>query len=320
MNEKRQTKLLLLILVALICFFALVNIFISENRKKSVVVKDDGAYYSYDIDLCLYEDDYLFLSGWFLELSSYRNQIRKDANTNYNVSLLLVDEDSISESDEPIPGIMSEMDYCSRLDVNSYFECEFDYSSSGFLAKFESKRINKEKIYHIFFKRNINDAEAIKSSFYLYNEKLYRVNPHDIKELDVENTDIEQIVYDGTLLVSRPRDGIFVYQYNNKIYWIMDDYKFSDDNSTYIWCRTETTQFSKLPEYSLNNGLFWGENGKIFEQNELTNEINCGKYRVSCCEIPNEYSVSYITTGYYSNAKWIWQSFFRPDYSVLLNK
>ena len=57
---------------------------------------------------------------------------------------------------------------------------------------------------------------------------------------------------------------------------------------------------------------FWDNIGGYFEKYELEGDF--GEYRVSCREIPEEYSITAILTGYYKNKKWIWSSYFRPVY------
>ena len=47
--------------------------------------------------------------------------------------------------------------------------------------------------------------------------------------------------------------------------------------------------------------------------------MDCGKYRVSVRDIPREYSVTNVCTGYYDN-EWVWRTDFKPNYGMLIGK
>lgn len=67
-----------------------------------------------------------------------------------------------------------------------------------------------------------------------------------------------------------------------------------------------------FPQHRLENGWFWDNIGGHFEKYELEGDF--GEYRVMRRELPTEYSVTSIETGYYKNGEWIWKNFFRPVY------
>lgn len=73
-----------------------------------------------------------------------------------------------------------------------------------------------------------------------------------------------------------------------------------------------TTQIQNLPEKRLENHHYWDNIGGYFEKYELEGDF--GDYRVMKREIPTDYSVTSIVTGYYKNGEWIWKSYFRPIY------
>ena len=105
----------------------------------------------------------------------------------------------------------------------------------------------------------------------------------------------------------------FGYQRNGALYWIVDEYfNFEEDGSTYIQYQLWTTQTENLPKHRLENNWLWDNIGGNFEDYEIKDDF--GPYRVMKRELPKEYSITSIVTGYYKDGKWIWQEYFRPIY------
>ena len=132
---------------------------------------------------------------------------------------------------------------------------------------------------------------------------------------DVAGTDLEEIVQNGYLRVYRPDYACYVYQYKGYLYWIADKaFHFEENRKTYIQYQLWTTQTEKLPEKRLKNKWYWDNIGGYFEKFEITDTVNCGKYRVCKRKLPTEYSITAIVTGFYKNKKWVWQNYFWPVY------
>ena len=122
-------------------------------------------------------------------------------------------------------------------------------------------------------------------------------------------------VKNGTLLVCRPDMHIWIFQYNGSLYWVADEgFHFEDDGLTYIQYHLWTTQTEKLPPGRLARNYFWNNLSGYFEKYEISGDF--GKYRVMRCELPTEYSVISILTGYYKNETWVWANSFRPVYDL----
>ena len=124
---------------------------------------------------------------------------------------------------------------------------------------------------------------------------------------------MEEIVNKGYLRVYRPDRACYVYQYKGSLYWIADkEFAFEEDGTTYIQYHLWTTQIDKLPQKRLKNKWYWDNIGGNFEDYEIRD--NFGKYRVMRREIPLQYSITSIETGYYVDGEWKWKGFFRPIY------
>jgi len=187
-------------------------------------------------------------------------------------------------------------------DLNSYFGCEYDYSDSGFTAVIPN--IDGEILVEF-------PVVGIKETgCYLINGKVVRYSDSDIEAGGY----LREIVENGYLLVAQ--DHCYVYQYNGELYWIADeDFEFEEDGSTYIQYQLWTTQTENLPESRLENGWEWDNIGFYFEENELE---PYDKYRVAKKSLPVEYPITAIVTGYHKNGFWVWQKYFRPVLSELI--
>ena len=120
-------------------------------------------------------------------------------------------------------------------------------------------------------------------------------------------------VKNGTLLVCRPDMHIWIFQYDDYLYWVADEgFHFEDDGLTYIQYHLWTTQLEKLPPARLKANHFWNNLSGYFENYEISGEF--GKYRVMRCELPTEHSITSILTGYCKDGEWVWANGFRPVY------
>ena len=201
------------------------------------------------------------------------------------------------------------------MDIDSYFDCEYDYSKCGFSSRLDKSLVDLENGKYMIVLKEDEDDEIGLEVAYLINGKIEYIAPEEKVELNVVGTDLENIVKEGTCLVSNPEYHIYVYQYGWNLYWIADkNYFFEEDGSTLIQYQMETTQFDKLPQYRIDNGWFSSNLSDDFEINEITKKMNCGEYRVCVRAIPQDYSITRISTGYYADGKWIWQRYFRPNY------
>lgn len=310
------------LIIAVLIGFVIINELIYENKKMTFKTIVDDYKYIYQIEDMYFDEENIVLKGFFFELQNYRNQDR-EISLNGKLGIVLFDINSIAQKDldgneKPKMGLPLNVEYGIRVDIDDYFKCEYDYSKCGFTARTKKENLNLENgQYLILFKPDEEDIRvAINSNTYINNGQLVYINPKNIVELEVEGTDIEKIVKEGICVASSPKDHVFIYQYGWKLYWIVDNgFVFEKDGSTCIQYHIDTTQYSNLPKNRIEKGNYWDNLGADFEKYEITNSINCGKYRVYVRDIPSTYSVTRITTGYYADEKWKWQIFFRPIYS-----
>jgi len=316
-----RISLITALLLVLVVFFVIINEMITEHRRSTFIPISDGDEYAYQIEEVAIDKDELVIKGWFFELKKVKNLEREVETNEFGIVLFDINskqEYELNKDNNTLVGSKMYIQYYDRPDVNKYFDCEYDYTHCGFIARIDKSQvdlINGE--YLIVFKPNTDGDKGIfyDSNAYLDKGSFSYINPQDKIDMDVINTDLENIVNKGTCLASYPQFSIYIYQYKWDLYWIAGpDYNFESDKNTYIEYHIYTTQYEYLPEERKLNGWYWSNIGDDFEKNEITEEMECGKYRVSRRSLPDAYSIVRIVTGYFYDGKYIWYRALRPDY------
>ena len=296
MEKNKKTVLHMVICIGLLCLIWLGYLLaVKYGVNRRIEIRGGGNPWVYQVDSVAIQKQKCILSGFVFELNA-------DAKSEV-YEIVLHDLDTGKN-------FFPKMEYGKREDVNRYFECEYDYEDSGFSSSIDMKKI-RGRNYEILL-RVIDEKDAYHTGTYLLDGKLQYVNPYE-NQLEVEGTDLEEIINQGKARVYRPDCGMYVYQYDNELYWIAEpEYDFVDGD-TYIQYQLNTTQIERLPKYRLENGWYWDNIGFWFSECEVT-EMDTGKYRVAKKEIPQEYSIRGIWTGNYGD-DWIWRADFLPYYT-----
>lgn len=198
-----------------------------------------------------------------------------------------------------------------RQDMARYFNSQLDYARCGYTAAISGFNVNEE--YEIFI--NLKRFVSFPAGVFITGTDIHYTKQDGFIVPEVEGTALEEIVSKGYLRVYRPDRACYVYQYKGYLYWLADTgFHFENNGKTYMQYQLWTTQTEKLPQKRLKNHWYWDNIGDYFERHEITNLINCGRYRVCKRKLPEEYSITAIVTGYYKNDKWIWKNYFRPVY------
>ena len=315
MNEgqKRAVSIAarVLALVAVAVVFVLINVYIDERQLMKLTPTGDSWNICYQVDSVTVESGKLIIDGWFFQLESRQNVPAEiDHTTEFAVRLAEIDRETgefVTDGDT-IYGILTDVTPVVREDVGEYFACEYDYSQCGFTAVAKCSDLDLEHgLYQVLFKTDASAAPAIKANAYIDCGELKFVNPLTQSSLDVAGTDLEEIVTNGICIASRPDYHCDVYQYGWQLYWIVDEEFDFKEGGTYMQYQLATTQFDRLPNYRTDNGWYWSNIGGQFESFEITDTMDCGRYRVSRRDIPNGFSISAFEVGYYEDGQWIWQ-------------
>lgn len=315
--KHKDLILKLIVLVGCILVFIGLNFWIDFYYYNWIDIKNDRYRSCYEIEKINHEGDYLYIDGWYIQLKKLMNQETDTKQpTQMRMALLEINEvEKAKSTGEKIKAVVSDIEISNRSDVNNYFECEFNYSDCGIHSGFKLSDINSSNLtYQIFILPDADSQDAMETNYYIYDNKLYGYNPESFIEPDVKETDLSYIVNDGVLKYFNPEYGIYLYQYQRKIYTLLEKVDLGFPTNTFQEYFTFTNQIEKVPNNLLTGNGTRINYGAYFEERELTGKINCGKYRVSVSDIPTEYAVTHLQMGHYENDDWIWSAVIRPNY------
>lgn len=203
------------------------------------------------------------------------------------------------------------MKYQERKDVNDYFSCSYDYTDSGFVAYISERKVdlfNEEYELLIRPKRK----QPFRFNTFLVEGKLKYIDPEEKLTPDVTGTDLVPVVNEGYAKVLRPDIGMYVYQHNNCLYWIIEPKYNNIDSNGHIQYKLCTTQAGRLVDINSEKSSNW-DNREFWLTDNESLMINTGQYLVIKKELPDSYSVTKILTGKQTK-EWIWLEYFRPYY------
>lgn len=301
MEKKRRTIWHAVVCVLLVCLiWGGYFLFMIKLSHRIDLIQEDDFSWVVQVDEVRSEGDEFVLEGFAFKLN------QNAEGESFEIVLHNLDTGEY---------FFSKMKYEDRDDVNDYFFCEYDYTKSGFEARIKEKKLDLEKNDYEILLRPESEKNPYQFATYLAGGKLMYANPKEYIPLDAKGTSLEEIVEKGILRVYRPDAGMYVYQYNGKLYWMADtNYTFEEDGITCIQYQIGTTQVEKLPLDCRQKNWNFERREYNFEVQE-NKDLQTGKYRVVERTLPTEYSVLDVVTGYYLD-DWVWYQIFRP-YIVL---
>lgn len=124
---------------------------------------------------------------------------------------------------------------------------------------------------------------------------------------DITATDLEFLMDKGILKVFDADYDVYVYQVDDRLYWLIG----ADFDASIIY-HLYTEEKENLPEdrqqYGFDNRGF-----RIGSEKDLTETMNCGKYRVFSDIITTDYKVTAIAVGMNKGPDIYWREYFRPN-------
>lgn len=316
---KRIVKECIVIVVIVIAFLIL-NIIINHSRRNSFILVNDNTNYSYQIEDCICDGDAVIIKGWFLRIAHDSN-----GAINYEspleLSMLLVD--AYNDDGTPLQkGIKAEMRVREDDVLTNYYSPDRKETVLSFEASFTLDQVdNDSTTYRIVFNTDKKSKEAIASSYYYYNGDVYSVNPLDIPKFDFVGSEIDEVIDRGQLLVARPNERVYVFQYKARLYYIVDKTNsFLNDNEAFLVHQFYTCQYDKLPKRRVDEGYTFDDKNGYFVSYEITDIVECGMYRVSVWPLPTEYAITSIILGEKEGNQWKWRDIIRPEYQIKENE
>lgn len=287
-----------LIICIVLCFFVIAvfvitnNIIEVRNHRKYTIVDDIRLINS--VESIRHEGDGIQLEG-------YAFILEKDSSES-KISVFLRNLDTKDE-------IWLDMEQVDRVDVDSYYDGGYNYKNSGFIAYNKGIIVNSDEAYEIIINIDYRESDkngtqnkrkTVSTNQYISGGELYSYNPidFDLPSINIESDLLKKVFTNGTLCFYHKEEGIYVYQYNGRLYWIAtDDFKFEENDKTYIIYHLYTSQVDKLRASRIKHKF---DNLDFdFESYEYKEE-NTTPYRVAIRDIPEEYAITYIKTGVYN--------------------
>jgi hypothetical protein len=304
-SKKMQIIICVVLSVIIIIGFLVINRIIDRNQFHEYSLTEDINIVNSIENISIGKDS--------ITIDGYAFMLETDSSK-ASISLFLLD---VINGDE----IWLDVEKIARADVQSYFLSEYNYEQSGFHASLKNKKLKEDVCYEVIINLDYTDdnsskiRKTVSSNQFLLNDKLYDYNPFefDKPDLNINSELLRKVFTEGKLCFYQKDAGMYIYQYDRKLYWIAtDDFKFNENDQTYIIYQLCTSQTNKLPvervQYEFDNLDF------IFEQYEYKDEVT-EPYRVAYREIPDDYAITYITTGHYDsdNNTSLWNKSFHLD-------
>lgn len=287
-----------LLICGVLCFLVITVFFIMNNI---IEVRSFRKYTIVDDIKFINSVEKIIKDNHGIKLEGYAFILEKDSSE----SRITVFLQNVVTEDE----IWLDMEQVDRWDVDSYYEGGNNYKNSGFIAFKKGETLNTDEVYEIII--NIDYCESDKNGIhnirktvstnqYISGGRLYSYNPieFDMPEISIESKLLKNVFKNGVLCLYQKEEGLYVYQYEGKLYWITtDDFRFEENEKTHIIYHLYTFKGNNLQESRIEqkyNNLDF-----IFENYEYTDE-NTSPYRVAIRDIPEEYAIMHIKTGVYN--------------------
>lgn len=201
----------------------------------------------------------------------------------------------------------------NNKEIEEYFRCKHKYEKVGFNAQIDVNEIDLDLEYEVLVQ---SGKLFLPTKTYIKGDLILQSTEEKSPKLDIAGTDLQKIVNDGYLRLYRKDKHCAIYQYEGKLFFIADkQFEFDKNGTTIISCLVHSTQLDKALETEFTKRYHVVDITTNFEKHELTNTMNCGKYRVSAIELPTEYSIASIEIGSF-NKHWVWKERFRTHYPI----
>jgi len=295
-----------MIIAILLLFIFAVSLIYYYNH----TIVNDGAIAALNSSRYAYQIERAELNNGILELSGFCFDVNSDLSTPDNAPGMRVI--LVNTADDKKRHYYRVENALERPEVNEYYHGDSEYLFCGFEANINLRGIDIDQTsYEIVLQPDMGSSITIRDHLFISHGQLADTYPNSFRLPDIEGTDLDSIVSEGTLRGCHPDIGVYIYQYEWKLYYIAENQYPFESGWDKIACNIGTNRNSLLEEDRQQHGFV--TNAFCFFDNEITNEISTGNYRVAALDLPLEYPVTYVCTGYWTSSdEWIWEDKFCP--------
>lgn len=312
MEQKKTTIWHALICVVLVCLIwggyfvarGKIDKDLKEDEVRGLKVELDRDVLS-QIEQVSVKDGALLIEGWAL---------RRDSK---NQSTYIVLKSSETEED-----IVIQANCTERTDVDSIVEDGYDFGKTGFSAKLKDEELRSDVSYEILIvleyegEDNQVQQKKITTNRYIYSGELYRYRPEEFVKPEIEETEIREVIDNGSLYGYDMEKGGWTYECKGTMYWILDGKQFEGLNSTpSVPVLIYPLHGEQIPEDRTEQYMERGYDYYEIYLNDSHRFVNGEKtYYVVSLELP-EYLFAYVRAGSYGNGgtDWIYKEEFQMD-------
>ena len=124
---------------------------------------------------------------------------------------------------------------------------------------------------------------------------------------DTTVTDLEFLLDKGILKFYDADYDVYVYQVDDRLYWLIG-VEFDASIIYHLYTEEKESLPEDRQQYGFDNRGF-----RIGSEKDLTETMNCGKYKVFSDIIPTDYYVTAIAVGMNKGPDIYWREYFRPN-------
>lgn len=282
------------------CCNFLILFFICFGITLQKIVKDKYSSLATRLILCILlpyniiDSLYSSQNTFILDCNEYlrSNLIEKD-------SVFLIDSREYSRIQENIKNMQKRFDLSSHtvfesiIGKYSFWKCDgyyVIYEKKGSRSLIDSRQkkvcsfVSKKKYLNIYRIKKFSPLTSIA------NDKIESLIQEDIKNGNLVSDLIKTITRDGILKSFNTKKNIYIYQYENKIYWFVDK---NLPNDSEIICHIYSEKPDLLPPERIQYG--YDNLGFILKKQKAIYSYN--GYNIYSKKISNEYPIACIKVG-----------------------
>lgn len=143
-------------------------------------------------------------------------------------------------------------------------------------------------------------SEKVCMNQFLLNGDIFTYNPLTYICPQLNDSEMEKIVTDGIICGYNDEYGVWIFLYEQELFWIIDTKKYKPIDDIYMYLHFNTPYIEELPlerqQYGFDNYDF------LFSEQEI-DVAGTGRYRIAKMEVNANYEITYMSTGHYDIQK-----------------